>query len=359
MAEKFFNSDHGRDLLGRAATAVKRFRGAEKKCEALAYAIKIVSNSPAKFDEAAETNIGWIGRTLSTSVDQLEKDTASEANLDDLYSFFYRVISEFDLTLPNDKELSFELKAFISFARESPEAFSADAQRQIRYADQSMPISILKRLVGSEPLLNLRNVAAFSEKVAAQITQWDAALQKHSTEVSRLEDALKKQETAFNFVGLYQGFDDMASSKRTELRKLRVGMFIAGFAAILPIALELLFVFQNVERFEEVQWAVLASGIPAVSLTVLLVYFFRLAVRSVDSTKLQLLQLELRMTLCRFIQGYSDYAKKLKEGGSDPLTKFENIVFSGIVSTDEKMPSTFDGVDQLASLMKALRSPSA
>ena len=94
----------------------------------------------------------------------------------------------------------------------------------------------------------------------------------------------------------------------------------------------------------------------SLSLTVLLVYFFRISVRSTDSCKAQLLQVELRKTLCRFIQNYATYSKDIKEKNPDSLSKFESLIFSGIVSNEEKLPSTFDGIDQVANFVKAMRA---
>ncbi|HDR1868661.1 TPA: hypothetical protein SIC62_000746 [Pasteurella multocida] len=68
------------------------------------------------------------------------------------------------------------------------------------------------------------------------------------------------------------------------------------------------------------------------------------------------MQLELRKTLCQFIQSYADYAKEIKEKDRSSLEKFENLIFSSILSDSEKVPSTFDGLEQLANLIKNIKS---
>lgn len=67
------------------------------------------------------------------------------------------------------------------------------------------------------------------------------------------------------------------------------------------------------------------------------------------------MQIELRQSLCQFIQSYADYTKEIKENNAGSLEKFENLIFSNILSTPEKVPSTFDGLEQLANLMKELK----
>lgn len=74
--------------------------------------------------------------------------------------------------------------------------------------------------------------------------------------------------------------------------------------------------------------------------------------RSIQS---QLLQLDLRMTLCRFIQSYADYAVDLKKKHPDGFEKFESLIFSPLVSSDDKVPNTFDGLDQLSSVVNIVK----
>jgi len=90
-------------------------------------------------------------------------------------------------------------------------------------------------------------------------------------------------------------------------------------------------------------------------LVVIFIYYFRVLLFNYKSVKSQLLQIELRKTLCRFIQHYTEYSSQIKEKDSESLGKFENIIFSGIVSNEEKFPST-DGIEQLGKLIKAAKS---
>ena len=98
------------------------------------------------------------------------------------------------------------------------------------------------------------------------------------------------------------------------------------------------------------------SILPVVSITLIGIYYFRVLLSNYKSIKAQLLQIELRKTLCRFIQHYSEHSHKMK--GSDPtsLEKFEDIIFSGIVADDTEIPSTYDGVEQVSKLIKLLKS---
>lgn len=92
---------------------------------------------------------------------------------------------------------------------------------------------------------------------------------------------------------------------------------------------------------------------PILGFEILLLYFFRFTLLHFNASKAQLLQLEVRMAICAFIE---DYAKFTKENGGQDLSKFESMIFSAIAPDNEKMPSTFDGVDQLATFIKNIRN---
>ncbi len=68
------------------------------------------------------------------------------------------------------------------------------------------------------------------------------------------------------------------------------------------------------------------------------------------------MQINLRKTLCRFIQNYTDYVQDVTDKESSSLAKFENIVFSGIVSDDGSLPSTYDGLDQIGKFIKSMKT---
>jgi len=47
----------------------------------------------------------------------------------------------------------------------------------------------------------------------------------------------------------------------------------------------------------------------------------------------------------------------MKMQDSSALEKFESLIFSGVFSNPEKLPSTFDGVEQIGSLIKSVKNP--
>ena len=71
------------------------------------------------------------------------------------------------------------------------------------------------------------------------------------------------------------------------------------------------------------------------------------------------MQIELRKSLCQFIQDYSKYSKEISRENAGLLSKFEEVIFSNIMTSEDKIPSTFDGLEQLATLIKAVKNKSS
>ncbi len=126
---------------------------------------------------------------------------------------------------------------------------------------------------------------------------------------------------------------------------------------ITPVGVELYLLMFKTETIKTNYLDLLKYAIfPTLTLQIVLVYFFRIALFNYKSVKAQLLQLELRKTLCQFIQSYSSYAKEMKATDNSSLEKFENLIFSGIIANEENLPSTFDGLEQLSKIIQSLKS---
>jgi hypothetical protein len=93
---------------------------------------------------------------------------------------------------------------------------------------------------------------------------------------------------------------------------------------------------------------------PAVlTFEILCIYFFRVVLRNFQSASAQASQLSLRMAACAFIQQYVEFSKNQK---AETLDKFEALVFSGLAIDPAKVPSTFDGFEQLVGALRGLRT---
>ena len=171
--------------------------------------------------------------------------------------------------------------------------------------------------------------------------------------VDRLAKQLEQQKTAFNFVGLSQGFESLLKAKKNSQTIVLSLLFFIGIFLFIP-----LFTYIELNQVKDLSGDFLnwKMFLPFVSIELISLYLFRVILTHYNSIKTQIMQLELRQTLCQFIQSYVEYAKEIKEKDGDSLEKFENLIFSSILSTPDKVPSTFDGLEQLSNLIKNLKS---
>lgn len=171
-------------------------------------------------------------------------------------------------------------------------------------------------------------------------------------EVDRLAKQLEQQKKAFNFVGLSQGFESLLKKKRNSQAVVLSLLFSIGIFLFIPLFTYIELNQVKNQSSDLFNWKMF---LPFVSIELISLYLFRVVLIHYNSIKTQIMQLELRQTLCQFIQSYVEYAKEIKEKDSASLEKFENLIFSSILSTPDKVPSTFDGIEQLSNLIKNIK----
>lgn len=222
------------------------------------------------------------------------------------------------------------------------EEFHSDHARALSNAIKSTDINKVEEFIRTK-----------NESIS-KIDTWNNEFQEKKSAVEVLKDKLDTYQTAFNFVGLYQGFSSLLKKKVDELDSFKIQYFFIGLIIISIPLLELAWVFDNLNSIDSTK--VLFIVFPTLTLLFVLFWFFRIVLHNIKSVKSQIMQLELRMTLCQFIQSYAEKSKELKEANKEGFEKFENIIFSSIVSSDENIPSTFDGMEHVSNLLKNFKS---
>lgn len=249
------------------------------------------------------------------------------------------------------------------------EYFSSHFRRKVNDIVFSVPYDILKNLFNSEEIKlfsefdekkeaaksTLGEIDSYEDTITEKINKFNNELSEKEQTVNSLKETLDKHETAFNFVGLYDGFNKLLKTKILESRILLGSLVTMGIIMIVPLLCTIFgWLPENTLKDEE-PISHLLKLVPFISLEVLLIYFFRVILQNYKSVKAQILQIELRQTLCQFIQNYADYSKDIKKDDPAVLEKFENLIFSGIISDAENLPSTFDGMDQIGKLFSTLK----
>lgn len=313
--------------------------------------INSMKNKSFLWDNYCQINIEFIGISY---INYFELDLNKE-QLDNIFSISYRFLLELYLMTKND--LSFEFENIRRFANDKISNFTEKAQIQIKYANIDMPISIFKKLNNSDIIVDLQNFQKISDDITKKIDDLKNEYDEKEKRVIELKNTLDKYKTSFNFVGLYDGFNKLWENKEKERKFLSKILIAFGFIVLIPFFVEL-YILNNIkDNLAEMKELLYFSIVPSISITLILIYYFKILLQNYKSIKLQIMQLELRKTLCQFIQSYVEYSSDIKTNNEkNSLEKFENIIFSAIVSDDEKLPSTFDGMEQINSLIKSIKN---
>ncbi|WP_316674956.1 hypothetical protein [uncultured Tolumonas sp.] len=316
--------------------------------------IKFILNQPERWDEKCKFNIKHIGEQFINGISNFS--TNEPDSIDIIYVFSYRFLCEYDFTIEENKELNFELSHIKQQIFDNLDNLNSDLRSQLIYASYIMPTSILKEMINNPSFTHMQEFKSTVEKAEKLKADWDNEISQKNESVNTIKDKLDKYETGFNFVGLYDGFSQLSNKKSSELKWLLFFLVFMGFMILSPLITELILSIYKSNNNNEFSLNTLYTIIPIISIEIILIYYFRIILAQYTSVKAQLVQIELRKTLCQFIQNYSEYSMKIKEKDSSVLDKFENLIFSSVLTDPEKIPSTFDGIEQIGSLIKNLRS---
>lgn len=214
----------------------------------------------------------------------------------------------------------------------------------------------LAKALPSTDIAKVENFITTKDEALSKIESWKAEFGDKEQKVNALKEKLDTYTTAFNFVGLYQGFASLKEVKDQALVWANRRFYLLGGLLVLLPCSELIYALLNMESLKNNPSIIGFIAFPTISMLVILFYLLKVCLNNLYSIRSQILQLELRMTLCQFIQSYAEHSKTLKQNNKEGFEKFENLIFSSIVSTDEKIPATFDGMEQLTSLLKSIKS---
>jgi hypothetical protein len=184
---------------------------------------------------------------------------------------------------------------------------------------------------------------ARATEVASRIEKWNGELAEWERKVENLRSALERDQHAYNFVLLSGSFRQLLGMKAKALRGLRVLLVIFGVLMLTPV----------LSQFAPESWPLRVvwdlntwtKALPLLAAELLLIYFFRIFLMSYYAVQDQLVELELRQSLCAFVESYVDFAQGKSVGAvDDRLAKFESVVFAPIGRQQRAAPTVADVV---------------
>jgi len=354
----FFTSPEMRKILDEYKRNIQSSNGQlslyrDIKIKNLAIIINDMLNYGDNWNLYCQDSIKKIGNKFATELDKCE-NFGLEENIDFKYAMAFEFLMEYHMK--SSENLHQELETARTFVIEEFDSFNERAKINIRSVIFGHPVNVVRDLLNKK---NLKIIQEYINKLTTheeREKKWAIELQEKENIVNRLKNNLDKYEQAFNFVGLFQGFDELSTRKENERKILLKWMLVLAFLSLFPLIIEIIFVFNNFEKFEEVKKLLIMIFFPTISFIVIIMYYFKIILTNYKSIKSQLVQIELRKTLCRFIQHYGDYASKMRVKDDTSLAKFENIIFSHIVANEEKIPSPYDGLEQIFRAIKTAKS---
>ena len=308
-------------------------------------------DNPELWEEQCLFNIHYIGENFKSLIQNFLFDF-SDKNLSYLYDNVVRFLAELNLSF-QQKEYSFNpgSSLFPIIKRLKEQMFYSGERHpdSLNYAFYKMPIDILCFYMGNQGFKTFFEFDERKNALETSITKYWDEIQQKIDEVNVLKDKLDKYKTAFNFVGLSQGFENLLNQKNRAKWLTFAVLISLSIITLAPLCFSF---YKKIMAGVDISWQ---SMLPVAGLEFVLIYFFRVVLTHYHSIQTQIMQLELRQSLCQFIQSYAEYAKEIKTNDKDALEKFENLIFSSILSNPDKVPGTFDGVEGLTSLLKELK----
>lgn len=317
-----------------------------------------IRNNYVSFERGCLFNIETIGRNFRELLEKIDTSDSDQVEL--LAAYLFRFIQEYEITSP--QELSNELIHSLSFIRRMN--LKNHAGFEMEYGQHSMLIGVLKKYLHHEEIVSIKSLPSTIERAIRLDSEIKKTLEEGQKKVKHLESALDKIKVSSDFVELVSGFSSMRSRKAIEKHFNFFCLLLLASFLTFPAAYKVYAYYAEIKTPE----IDLYTAISIAALELVFVFFFRVALHNFRGIKAQILQLDLRIALLQFIQSYvkfSDGAKrqaasapavdeKLAKGST--LERFEQVIFSGLVSGEDNLPSTFDGLDGLAKIIAKVKS---
>lgn len=310
--------------------------------------LKILDNSNLAFHERLSQDLDYsikdkiVAFFNSNDIRTTDDDTIQALNLM-FFADFYEYILFYNTNTYGNKFITFVGIVINNYSQFSKENFNELARLMA-----IIPSLGFRKIISSEDFKSIKLIQDTESKIAESLKKAED-LKK---DVNLLDEKLAKQKTTFNFVGLSDGFKSLKEQKIKELNGERWVYWILMLSIIGLIICKLYWTVNYLNEPNPNLQLLIVVSISFVLMLLVVIYFFRISLVNIKSIRSQILQIDLRLTLCQFIHNYQNDTSGFRNAEiKDSLDKFEAVIFSPIVATDDKIPTTFEGIEQLSGLI--------
>lgn len=319
------------------AKAVFEAEDQKRKFSLLLPVLNHIALSAEEYDQTTNVTSRDIGDAFLRIIRSRSVDELSMQRLFYLTARFVR-----ESTLRRSNYITSEQK-ILDFFYDPASRLNAEDAQQADYIQFHIPHRLLEYVSSSVSHLEAR-LANWSSNAYSTTDALEQRINGHRSE-------LLKIEKDFNFVGLASAFKKLNREKRKQKWWSFASVVFLGAIAI---AVPLFFLAETEMLKIGNIWGPdsLAKLIGGLAIEVIILYFFRVALRSYLVIRSQITSLDLRYALCAFIEGYSEFAKAK---GAASLSGFESLIFSALPQDDASLPATIDWLDQVTKLVAEAR----
>ena len=172
-------------------------------------------------------------------------------------------------------------------------------------------------------------------KVKSESKRWEMLLNKNIEKISNV-------------------FEKFRASKKVQKRRWRILLIMMSVFLIIPPVYALWY-GKNMQEYTSIG-AYLVHISPLLAIEGLFIYFFKIILQRYHNLNVEIMQIDNRVALSRFIIPYTEYLKLQNPTFvAATLDKFNETIFKPIVNDSKDIPKITDGLSGLTQFIKSLR----
>lgn len=347
---EFFQNPKIVEILKTIGSNIAKNKNKTLAQELILISTNLITNRQEIFDESCEFFITQFGEEIKTCLTkytlyQIEEGAERYPREEvEILSHLYLILTEEAITNNNTRH-----PKLIADLLNTLEKLNEEKAAETKLIEKTM---IYQKTAKYLPTVLEKNLKTVTIDAGKQKKELEEYLEKTIEKIDNLRNQANGLLNEYNFIVLAKGFTTIRKEKtREKYFTLTLLAILIGAIIGLPI-----WKLLEIQKPEKINTDILIYTTPILlGIEAFLVYLFRIALHNHKAVKAQLLQIALRLSLCQFVLDYSKQSKEIKTDNPAALEKFESLIFSGIVSNEEAIPSIYDGLEALTKIISAAK----
>ncbi|HAW5869828.1 TPA: hypothetical protein JL206_003649, partial [Escherichia coli] len=189
----------------------------------IAQAIDFISENPEDWDKKSQYNIVRIGNTFTSLLKEKGEDNNS---INFIFTCFFRFIIEPSILSPETDTFFSPLKTIKDFVLYNYNEFDEQSRAQIDFSLRELPLAMVKEVLSSGNVDTYKKYIDSLSEGRQFFEKCESFLKEQHTKIESIKESLKGYEVAFNFVGLFEGFNSLGKKKEREILLSRIILII-------------------------------------------------------------------------------------------------------------------------------------